>query len=98
ARWAAAFALDPGGVTRTKALGTERMSRKLRDALPAADEPLRAAVCAFLRPVLSPRLAALHHDAFVRDPGISSTVDLDAHRADSSLDAVDLGDENADAA
>jgi len=98
ARWAAAFALDPDGVTRTKALGTERMSRKLRDALPAADEPLRAAVWAFLRPVLSPRLAALHHDAFVRDPGISSTVDLDAYRADSSLHAVDLGEEDADAA
>ena len=29
ARWAAAFVLDPDGVTRTKALGTERMARRL---------------------------------------------------------------------
>ena len=29
ARWAAAFVLHPDGVTRTKALGTERMARKL---------------------------------------------------------------------
>jgi hypothetical protein len=28
ARWAAAFVLDPAGVTRTKALGTEQMERK----------------------------------------------------------------------
>ena len=38
ARWAAAFVLDPDGVTRTKALGSERMARKLRDALPGGDE------------------------------------------------------------
>jgi hypothetical protein len=35
-RLGAAFTLDPAGVTRTKALGTERMARKLRDALPGA--------------------------------------------------------------
>ena len=34
ARWTAAFVLDPDGITRTKALGTERMARKLNDALP----------------------------------------------------------------
>jgi hypothetical protein len=44
ARWAASFALDPDGVTRTKTLGSERMSRKLRDALPGGDEPLRGRV------------------------------------------------------
>ena len=38
ARWAAAFVLDPAGVTCTKALGTERMARKLRDALPVGDQ------------------------------------------------------------
>jgi hypothetical protein len=29
--------LDPAGITRTKALGSERMERKLRDALPDGD-------------------------------------------------------------
>ena len=38
ARWAAAFVLDPAGVTCTKALGTERMARKLRDPLPVGDQ------------------------------------------------------------
>ena len=56
ARWAAAFVLDPAGVTRTKALGTERMARKLRDALPGGDGALRAAVWEFMRPMLSPAL------------------------------------------
>ena len=64
--------LDPDGVTRTKALGTERMARKLRDALPGGDQPLRAAVWAFMRPILSPRLVALNRDAFVLDSGIES--------------------------
>ena len=82
--------LDPDGVTRTKALGTERMARKLRDALPGGDEPLRAAVWAFVRPMLSPRLTELNRDAFVTDTGIESTVDLDAHRGDSGLDDLDL--------
>ena len=59
--------LDPDGVTRTKVLGSERMSRKLHDALPGGDEPLRAALWNFVRPMLSPRLAELHHDAFVTD-------------------------------
>ena len=54
ARWAAAFVLDPAGVTRTKALGTERMARKLRDALPGGEGALRAAVWEFMRPMLSP--------------------------------------------
>ena len=42
ARWAAAFVLDPDGITRTKALGSdERMRRKLTDALPGG--PARCA-------------------------------------------------------
>lgn len=57
ARWAAAFVLDPAGVTRTKALGSERMTRKLSDALPGGDNELRAAVWEFVRPMLSPALA-----------------------------------------
>jgi len=43
ARWAAAFVLDPAGVTRTKALGSERVERKLRDGLPGGEGALRAA-------------------------------------------------------
>ena len=83
--------LDPDGVTRTKVLGSERMSRKLHDALPGGDEPLRAAIWAFLRPMLSPRLVDLHRDAFVADDAARSTVDLAAHRGDSTLDDLDLG-------
>jgi hypothetical protein len=90
ARCAAAFVLDPDGVTRTKVLGSERMSRKLHDALPGGDEPLRAALWNFVRPMLSPRLAELHHDAFVTDDPQRSTVDLAAHRGDSSLDDLNL--------
>ena len=59
ARWAAAFVLDPAGITRTKALGSERMARQLRDTLPAGDTVLRAAVWEFMRPMLSPALSAL---------------------------------------
>ena len=65
ARLGAAFILNPDGVTRTKALGTERMARKLRDALPGGESALRAAVWEFMRPMLSPALVALNRDAFV---------------------------------
>jgi hypothetical protein len=98
ARWAAAFALDPDGVTRTKALGTERMARKLGGALPGADQQLRAAVWALLRPMLSPRLTALNIDTFVPDAGIESTVDLAAHHAEVDLDELDLGSDSSAAA
>src|SRR3954447_21405812 len=98
ARWSAAFMLAPDGVTRTKALGTERMARRLRDALPGGQHPLRAAVWEFLRPMLSPRLAELHRDAFVLDDGPQSTVDLDAHRGESSLQDLDLGEHDSEAA
>jgi len=85
ASWASAFVLDPDGITRTKTLGTERMARKLADALPGGANPLRAAVWEFLRPMLSPRLAALHRDTFVFD----EPVELATHRPDSDL--ADLG-------
>jgi hypothetical protein len=98
ARWSAASLLDPDGVTRTRPLGTERMARKLHDALPAGDRSLRTAVWAVLRPILSPRLITLDRDAFVPDVGVESTVDLARHRADAELDELDLGDESADAA
>ena len=89
-RWGAAFLLDPDGVTRTKTLGSERMARKLRDALPGGENPLRAAVWGLMRPMLSPRLATLHRDAFMTDSTTETTVDLAAHRSESRLDELDL--------
>jgi hypothetical protein len=80
--------LHPDGVTRTKALGTERMARKLRDALPGGENPLRTAVWEFLRPML----VALNRDAFVRDASDESTVDVGEHRSVSDLDDLDLED------
>jgi hypothetical protein len=94
ARWAVAFVLDPGGVTRTKALGSESMARKLRDALPGGEGALRAAVWEFMRPMLSPALAALNREAFVIDHSVETTVDLDGHRAASDLDELALDDEH----
>ena len=85
--------LDPAGVTRTKALGSDRMERKLRDALPGGDGALRAAVWEFMRPMLSPALVALNLDAFVVDQGVKTTVDLRGYRAPSDLQALSLGDE-----
>ena len=93
ARWAAAFVLDPAGVTRTKALGSESMARKLRDALPGGDGALRAAVWEFMRPMLSPALVELNREAFVIDESADTTVDLDGHRAASDLDELGLDDE-----
>jgi hypothetical protein len=89
-RWAAAFALDPDGVTRTTALGLDRMARRLGDTLPDGDGPLRAAVWTLMRPLLSPRLAALHADASGTDNEAETTVDLGAHRGDSTLDELNL--------
>jgi hypothetical protein len=51
-----------------------------------------------MRPILSPRLVELNKDAFVFDGGIESNVDLNAHRADSDLDDLDLGDDEHAAA
>jgi hypothetical protein len=92
-RLGAAFVLDPAGVTRTRALGSERVARKLRDALPGGDSSLRAAVWEFMRPMLSPALVALNRDAFVLDERIETTVDLEAHRATSDLDDLALDEE-----
>jgi hypothetical protein len=69
------------------------MSRKLADALPGGPNPLRTAVWEFLRPMLSPRLAALHRDTFVIDEPAETTVELAAHRAESDLADLDLGDD-----
>lgn len=90
ASFTAAFVLDPDGITRTKTLGTERMARKLADALPGGHNPLRAAVWEFLRPMLSPRLATLHRDTFVFDEPLETTVELATHRGESDLADLDL--------
>ena len=90
ARWAAAFVLDPAGVTRTKALGSERMARNPRAALPGGDGALRGAVWELMRPMLSPALVTLNRDAFVGDEGTETTVDLDGHRAASDLEDLAL--------
>jgi len=97
ARIGAAFMLDPDGITRTKALGRERTARKLSDALPGGENPLRTAIWEFMRPMLSPALADLNRDAFVIDEAHSS-VDLDTHRGDSRLEDLELGEEDASAA
>ncbi len=96
ARFSAAFLLDEDGVTKTKALGSDRMNRKLREALPGGDNPVRDALWAFMRPLLSPRLVDLNRDAFVSDEQAATTVDLTAHRGDSNLDDLDLGEDSAD--
>jgi hypothetical protein len=74
------------------------MARKLRDALPGGDQPLRTAVWAFLRPILSPRITALNEDALVHDAGIESAVDLGADRSGAELDDLDLEDDEHAAA
>ena len=93
ARWAAAFVLDSAGVTRTKALGAETMARKLRDALPGGEGALRAAVWAFIRPMLSPALVELIRDVFVAVERAETTVDLAGYRAASDLDELAFDDE-----
>jgi hypothetical protein len=92
-RWAAAFVLDPDGVTKTTTLGADRMSRRLNDALPDGDHQLRAAVWSLMRPMLSPRLATLNTDAFLQGHECATTVDLTAHRRETTLDELDLDDD-----
>ena len=92
ARFGAAYTLDPDGVTRTKTLGNDRIARRLRDALPAGNDALRSALWEFMRPMLSPTLVALNRDTFLTDTALETTVDLQAHRSESTLDKLDLGD------
>jgi hypothetical protein len=98
ARLGAAFTLDPAGVTRTKALGTERMARKLRDALPGGENDPRAALWEFMRPMLSPALVELNRDAFVIEDAIKTTVDLGGRHDVSSFDDLDLEEADVEAA
>lgn len=96
-RMLAGHMLDPAGVTRTKALGRERMAGKLQAALPGGEGPLREAAWKLMAPMLSPRLRELHRDSFVSGPD-ESTVDLAAHRASSDLSDLDLGDDETEVA
>jgi hypothetical protein len=57
------------------------MDRRLSDALAGGSSPLRTAVCEFLRPMLSPKLVKLNHEAFIHDGADHSAVDLAAQRA-----------------
>ncbi|MGZ6564983.1 MAG: hypothetical protein ACXVH1_36525 [Solirubrobacteraceae bacterium] len=67
------------------------MARKRRDPLPGGESSLRNAESEFTRPMLSPGLAALNHDAFVLDDTYATSVDLATHCPASSLDdLVDL--------
>jgi hypothetical protein len=91
-RLGAAFTLDPAGVTCTKALGTERMARKVGDALPGGEGALRASVWKLMRPILSPTLVELIRDAVVIQEDCETTVDLAGRLAASSLDDPDLGE------
>jgi hypothetical protein len=98
ARFGAAFTLDPDGVTRTKALGTERMARKLRDAVPGGEGALRAGLWELMRPMLSPGLVALNRDVFVIQDECETTVNLAGRDAASSLEDLDLGEPCSEAA
>jgi hypothetical protein len=97
ARLAAAFVLDTTGVTRTKTLGSERMARKLRDVLPGGDGELRASVWEFIRPMLSAALVALNREALIVEDIYATTGDLEAHRATSSLDELDITEPDSEA-
>jgi hypothetical protein len=84
ARWTAAFVLDPDGKHRSQELPDGGAQRML-----AAGERVAQPACHALAPErlgagLSPRLAELHRDAFIIDDGPRSTVDLAAHRGESS--------------
>lgn len=90
ARLRAASVLDPDGVTRTEALGSDRIARRLRDALPTGNAALRSALWEFMRPMLSPTLVVLNRDSFLTEHALETTVDLDAHHAEATLDDLNL--------
>ena len=73
--------------------GRRPHGRRLGEALPDGEVPLRVAVWTLMRPMLSPRLAALHADGFVADGAADTTVDLARHRGESTLNDLDLGDD-----
>jgi hypothetical protein len=74
----------------TSSSSTDRRARRLANALPDGDRDPRSALWTLLRPMLSPRLAALHADALAQDHSAQTTVDLAAHRGESTLEDLDL--------
>ena len=90
ASWAAAFVLDEGGITRTKTLGTERMARKLADALTRRTQPATRRRVGVSAADALPPPTAVHRDTFVSDKPLETTVELTAHRAESDLADLDL--------
>jgi len=93
ASWAAVVRTGPRRRHAHQAAGhRSHGSRKLADAVPGGHRPLRAAVFGFLRPMLSPRLVSLHRDTFAFDEPLETSVELAAHRAESDLAELNLGD------
>ena len=88
--------LDPDGLTRNPRHRTYGSQARRRAAGRA--EPLRGVVGECLRPMLSPRLATLHRDAFAFNQPLETTVRLAAHRAESDLADLDLREEDTAAA
>ena len=71
------------------------MARKLQDALPGGENPLRTAVWQPMHPMLPPNLAQLNRDGFVLQEPLQSTVCLGQHRGDSDLAELGLGEDTA---
>ena len=95
----AAFVLEPGGVTRTKALGSERMARKLRDALPGGETtcaPPSGSSCGRCSRPRSSRSTATRSSSTsdTRRPSTSPAATA-RHR---DLDELDLDELNTEAA
>jgi hypothetical protein len=51
-----------------------------------------------MRPTLSPALIALNREGFLVEDSSATTIDLEARRATSSLDELDLGEPGSEAA
>ncbi|MTD47186.1 hypothetical protein GKE82_23575 [Conexibacter sp. W3-3-2] len=64
-RLASAFVLDPDGVTRTKTLGSERISRKLAEIAPGGPGDIREAIWQLMRPLMGPHNVQAVRDEFV---------------------------------
>lgn len=92
-RFVAAFMLDRNGVTATSRLGSARMQGRLARALPDGPGDLRRAMWDLMRPILSPRLQELNRHDFVLDDELAPAADLAAHRAESALADINLGEE-----
>ncbi len=93
ARLADAFVINPDGVIRTKALEPSAWPASCVTRWPAEGAADTTGWELLLSRFSPPRGPA--HDAFVADQHAASTVDLRAHRGESTLEDVDLGEEAA---